>query len=520
MAGPVIVAVGLREVALTFKCAVTVADTSSEEAGIGDPTRRSGPCLNLAWREAMYALRGKDSTQRPSGCCTSRLRPLPLAVVVLALFALCCLFGAVASAGAAAPTPGEGAGLGRPTVTAPSGNIAPLRPTFKWSKVSGAATYELRVYKGSRLLLKKTGVIELSWKSSKALPMNVGLTWKVRATGAGGSGPWSDSLGFQIGAAGTTNYAAPAHWLFVPKKPRMKVDVFYLYPTAYTKADPSAPIIGPIDDPGMMRGAGVALQRQAWAFRTFANIYAPYYRQADAASRAALPQKEQVKIVAGAPTQDGIAAFDYYIRHCNHGRPFILAGHSLGSNVMANLLAQYMRARPGVYKRMVAAYVVGYSITPHYLTQNPFLKFAKGPNDTGVIASWNTEAPTIAGPNPVILPGGLVINPITWTRTETLATARQNRGSIMLDTTTGGTPMLNTQGRILRVMNLADAQIDKAKGVLICSTVNAANPPYFTPGGLPMGVFHVFDYPLYFFDVRANAADRVEHFFAKHGGVQ
>jgi hypothetical protein len=441
---------------------------------------------------------------------------VPLVAALLALLGLGCLFGAAVSAGAVAPTAGEGTGLGKPTVTAPSGNIAPLRPTFQWSTVRGAATYELRVYKGSGLLLKKTGVTQLSWKSSKALPMNVVLTWKVRATGAQGSGPWSDSLGFQIGAAGTTDYATPAHWLFVPTEPRMKVDVFYLYPTAYTKAEPSAPIIGPIDDPGMMRGAGVALQRQAWAFRTFANIYAPYYRQADAASRAALPQKEQVKIVAGAPTQDGIAAFDYYIRHWNHGRPFILAGHSLGSNVMANLLAKYMKARPGVYKRMIAAYVIGYSITPDYLAEHPFLKFAKGPNDTGVIASWNTEAPTVDGTNPVVLPGGLVINPITWTRTETEAAARQNRGSIMLDTTTGGTPMLNTEGRILRVMNFADAYIDKAKGVLICSTVNPANPPYFTPGGLPMGVFHIFDYPFYFFDVRANAANRVEHFFARN----
>jgi len=31
-----------------------------------------------------------------------------------------------------------------------------------------------------------------------------------------------------------------------------------------------------------------------------------------------------------------------------------------------------------------------------------------------------------------------------------------------------------------------------------------------------MGVLHTFDYPLYFFDVRANAANRVEHFFAKN----
>jgi len=452
----------------------------------------------------MYALRGKDLTQRSSGCRTSRLRRVPLAAALLALLVLCCLFGAAASAGAATP--------GKPTAKAPKGTITTTRPTFKWSKAARATRYEVRVYKGTKLLLKKTGIDRLSWKSSEALPKNVGLSWKVRAGNAGGNGAWSESLKFKI----PTDYSRPERWLSLPATVDKKVDVFYLYPTAYTKAAPSDPIIGPIDDPGMMKGAGVALQRQAWAFRTFATIYAPYYRQADAASRAALPQKEQVKIVAGAPTQDGLAAFDYYIRHFNHGRPFILAGHSLGSNVMANLLSQYMKARPGVYKRMIAAYVIGYSITPEYLARNPFLKFAKGPNDTGVIASWNTEASTIAGPNPVILPGGLVINPITWTRTETEAAARQNRGSIMLDTTTGGTPMLNTGGKILRVMNLADARIDKAKGVLICSTVNPANPPYFTPGGLPMGVFHIFDYPFYFFDVRANAANRVEHFLAKN----
>ena len=460
----------------------------------------------------MYALRGKDLTQRSSGCRVSRWRRVPLAAALLVLLVLCCLFGAAASTVAAAPTAGEGAGLGRPTVTAPQGTIAPVKPTFMWRKVSGGAKYELRVYQGSTLLLKKTGITKLSWTSSTALPTNVDLTWKVRASNVGGNGAWSKSLRFTIGTGGTTDYSKPAHWLSVPTKVHKKVDVFYLYPTAYTKANPSDPIICKIDNPGMMQGARTAFSRQATAFETVGNIYAPYYRQADAASRAALPQAEQDKIVAGAPTQDGLGAFEYYIEHFNHGRPFILAGHSLGSNVMANLLSQYMRRHPAVYKRMVAAYVIGYSITPDYLHRNPHLKFAKGPNDTGVIVSYNTEAPTIDGKNPVLLPGGLVINPITWTRTETTATAGQNLGSIELNTTDGGTPVLDENGRIARAMNLADARIDKTKGVVICSTVLPIDY-YF---GFPMGVYHTFDYPFYFFDLRANAADRVEHFLSKN----
>jgi len=312
-----------------------------------------------------------------------------------------------------------------------------------------------------------------------------------------------------------TDYQQRSHWLFVPAKnvKKKRVDVFYLYPTEYVRV-PGGPLICPVDDPQMMAAAKVAFQRQATAFRTVANIYAPYYRQADAASRAKMPQKEQVKVVAGAPTVDGIAAFKHFIKHFNHGRPFILVGHSLGSNVTANLLAQYMGSHPRVRKRMIAAYVVGYSITPHYLKQHPFLKFARGARDTGVIVSWNTEAPTVAGKDPVLLPGGLAINPITWTRKQTEAPAAKNPGSIELDPTTG-TPLLTAQGKIKRFKNVADARVDKAKGVVICSTVPWQDPPYYTPGGFPMGVLHVFDYPLYFFSVRANAADRVAHYFAE-----
>lgn len=44
------------------------------------------------------------------------------------------------------------------------------------------------------------------------------------------------------------------------------------------------------------------------------------------------------------------------------------------------------------------------------------LTFAKGRNDTGVIASWDTEALTVDGKNPVLLPGGIAIDPITRMR--------------------------------------------------------------------------------------------------------
>jgi hypothetical protein len=267
----------------------------------------------------------------------------------------------------------------------------------------------------------------------------------------------------------------------------------------------------------MVQSAQTAYKRQAWAFRTFANIYAPYYRQIDATYQLSLPADQQEANIEGPPSVDVIAAFDYYLKHYNQGRPFILAGHSQGSAVLRYLLTSYMKTHRGVYKRMVAAYIVGQSITPQYLAANPFLKYAKGAGDTGVIISWNTEAPTIAGTNPVLLPGGIAMNPITWTRKQTEATTRQSLGSIQLDPTTG-TPLLNKQGQILRVMGLADARVDRKKGVVICSTVPADQPPYFDAHGFPEGVLHTFDYPLYFFSVRANAALRAGHYLAAHPG--
>jgi hypothetical protein len=44
-----------------------------------------------------------------------------------------------------------------------------------------------------------------------------------------------------------------------------------------------------------------------------------------------------------------------YIKNYNDGRPFILASHSQGPNVMIYLLAEYMKDNPEVYSRMVAA---------------------------------------------------------------------------------------------------------------------------------------------------------------------
>jgi len=306
-----------------------------------------------------------------------------------------------------------------------------------------------------------------------------------------------------------TDYSVASHWMKLPTVTDKPVDVFYLYPTAWQKTDADS-IICTIDNASMLALAPMAFQRQATAFETVGNIYAPFYRQMDMVYRMSISTEEGEKIVADIPTKDAIAAFDYYIKHYNQGRPYILAGHSQGSNVLNYLLSVYMKDNPEVYSRMIAAYVIGYSVTSEYLAKNTHLKYADGPDDTGVIISYNTESPDVVpGTSFVVTPGGIAINPITWTRDETLATADKNLGSILL----------NSDGTISAgipdpVLNYADARVDIAKGVVICSTVDGQK---LAPGNafIAMGIFHSFDYPFYYYNIRQNAANRVEKYFSK-----
>jgi pimeloyl-ACP methyl ester carboxylesterase len=295
-----------------------------------------------------------------------------------------------------------------------------------------------------------------------------------------------------------TDYSRTDRWVSLPARVDKGVDVFYLYPTAWQKAGPSDPNICNIDNASMKTGAPGVFALQATAFETVGNIYAPYYRQADAAYLLSLRPEDRDKAIGGIPKSDVMAAFDYYIEHYNGGRPFILAGHSQGSMVLMYLLSDYMKEHPQVYARMIVAYVIGYSVTQDYLTRNPHLRFAEGPDDTGVIVSYNTQAPNVsANGNPVVLPGAIAINPISWTREETLAPATEGMGSFMPD----------ARGAFRKAPQYADARVDKAKGAVI-TTADSRGLSL----GFGAGIYHVYDYLFYYFNLRENAANRAEHF--------
>jgi len=257
----------------------------------------------------------------------------------------------------------------------------------------------------------------------------------------------------------------------------------------------------------MLLGSQGAFERQATAFETVGNLYAPYYRQADAAYTLTLPPAERWAVIDSIPAKDAIAAFDHYIKNYNNGKPFILVGHSQGAQVLLILLNKYMSEHADVYARMVCAYVIGYPVTAEFMNANPHLKFAEGADDTGVIVSYNTQSPSVAPGANIVMANdiGLVINPINWKRDETHATAEESLGSNM---------PLDAQGNFGLIPNFADARINLAKGVLECTSVDE-NAMYQISGAMGPGVYHSFDISFYYYNLRENAENRINRFLDK-----
>jgi hypothetical protein len=299
-----------------------------------------------------------------------------------------------------------------------------------------------------------------------------------------------------------SDYTDPQNWIEAQVDGTFDVDVFYLYPTAWSRGE-KEPYLADINNPSMRTRAPIIEAQNTAAFREYANIYAPFYRQNDAVWGLGLTPEELQEYFRGAPYTDAVAAFEYFIDTYNNEKPFILASHSQGSSVMNAILQLYMAEHPDVYARMIAAYVIGYSVTEDSLQEYPHLKFAEGAVDTGVIVSWNTEMPGVTERNPVILDGALVINPITWTRDETPATAEQNLPSrVFAEDDTDATNYVEYE-------HYADATLNLERGVVMCSTINPDE--WSLPGaiGWPKGVYHGGDYELYFHSLKQNVADRI-----------
>ncbi len=311
--------------------------------------------------------------------------------------------------------------------------------------------------------------------------ITLALVWALISYLAGGT----------AAAQTVSNYANPNNWMSVPAQADKSIDVFYLYPSAWLPPMGTTETYSSIDDPGMRAVAEEMLTATRGMFEHVANIYAPFYRQTNPNETLGKPLLADVEaLISGhEPDMDTQAAFEYYLENYNQGRPFILVSHSQGSSTMkVGILAEMIAKRPELLSRMIAAYSIGWTYTQDYLYQTG-LKFAQGPDDTGVIISWNTESEGTTAWNPVVYPGALVINPINWTTSSKYAASGESLGS-------------SIPGYVG-----SDGYINPVRGVVVNSTLV---PDYFSLPGSPFGtgILHGGEWDLYFYDVFQNVITR------------
>lgn len=200
-------------------------------------------------------------------------------------------------------------------------------------------------------------------------------------------------------------------------------------------------------------------------------VFIPYYRQI--ASEKALQYTDHTDLLAAIATSevaiDLYNSLDYYFKNYNNGRPFLIGGASQGGAATQYLLENYFGKQENkkYLNQMIAAYSIAYGVDKCWVESLPYLKFATGATDTGVILSWVTEGVGATEKDYLVadkVENNLVINPINWKTDTTYASASECSGTY-------------ENGQI--VPGKYNLQYNPARGCLICD-----NNTNYMPGGI------------------------------------
>ena len=297
------------------------------------------------------------------------------------------------------------------------------------------------------------------------------------------------------------DYSQKTNWYKMPEITK-EFDTFYIYSTMFMGMNEGDADYATLDNAEVLEGIKTEHAIKSSVFEESTNLFIPFYHQSSMKHAAEIWLKtgnidEALKDI---PYKNITDALDYYFENYNGGRPFIIAGHSQGAAILRLVLKGYFKEHPDYYKRMVAAYAIGYSVTKDDLDANPHMKFATGETDTGVIISWHAEGPKNVEanvPSVLMLPGGVSINPLNWKRDETYAPASMNLGSIVIDEKTGATEIRDIE---------ADAQVCLERGTVVTNAKAVANEAVDFTG--PQS-YHQDDYAIFYNNIKDNVAKRI-----------
>ena len=316
-------------------------------------------------------------------------------------------------------------------------------------------------------------------------------------------------------------YASPTMWAARPDlatdaarwtpagysaAPKPGVAVFFVAPTAiFDRSRWNAPFT----DAATEARLSLFLRGEASVFNGVAAVWAPRYRQATFG--AFLTDKPQAQRAIDLAYGDVRLAFRAFLAAQPAGRPIILAGHSQGSLHLLRLLREEVAGKP-VAARIVAVYAPGWPISVE--ADLPVLGFPAciAPDQTACILSWLSYARPAefkairdrfdAGSGLAGTPRRgttvLCVNPLTGIAGDTPALPEANLGALV--------PAADFSGGSL-VAKTVGAQC-LASGIL-----DIGEPPAgFTDYVLPGNNYHVYDYALFWTNLRADVERRAAAF--------
>ncbi|OXS24684.1 MAG: hypothetical protein BI182_04455 [Acetobacterium sp. MES1] len=305
-------------------------------------------------------------------------------------------------------------------------------------------------------------------------------------------------LGGCVQSAAVVDYSEPENWAYLPiESDRNKAcDVFFVAPTVYL-GTAEIHSMDLADEATKAQFLGATTMEKG-IYDGSANFFAPYYRQAGLNAYTMEPAEAEPYFDLA--YDDVARAFDVYMEDYNQGRPFVLAGFSQGSEMLLRLLEEKF-SDPALSEQLVAAYLIGWRVTPADLAQYPHLKMAQQAGDTGVIISFNSEA--VGVETSLIVPDQtLGINPLNWKTDSTPATAAENQGAVFTD----------YSGAIIKeIPNLTGAYLDPTRGTLRVTDVAVADyPPVLDI--FSDGVYHLYDYQFFYRNLQENVTQRIANY--------
>lgn len=277
------------------------------------------------------------------------------------------------------------------------------------------------------------------------------------------------------------------------------VDLFLIAPTVYDGEN----LIMDIFNAENREKFHASIDARKGIFEEKTRIFAPYYGQISTKGYEYIGKdREALSQIAYA---DVAEAFRYYLMYENNGRPIIIAGFSQGADMCYRLMKDYSDDEK-FRSQLVAAYAIGFGFSDDAVKNYPNLHFAKSDKDTGVIISFECEAPELN--ESLLCPAGskiVSINPLTWTTDNTPAKKKLNKGACFMKK--DGSEVEK------EIPGLCGCYIDPERGTLKVTDINKDQyPPALEL--FPEGSYNMYDYELFYRNLQENVGVRIDAYYA------